>query len=75
MHRLQKENTRSNSLINRGGQLFSYPFDVSSSFPTATVALSSGAGLSLSYLPDFPGPPQKLQTAGSQRIRGQRRIY
>ena len=30
------------------------------SFPTATTAISLGAGLSLSYLSYFPAPPQSI---------------
>ena len=37
---------------------YATPFDISHSFPTATVALGLGVGLSLGYLSDFPGPPQ-----------------
>ena len=34
------------------------PLDISCSFPTATDVQSSGAGLPLSWLSSFPGPPQ-----------------
>ena len=47
------------TLALNAGLCFLLPFDISHSFPTATAALSLGAGLSLSYLSDFPGPPQR----------------
>ena len=48
------------TLALKAGLCFPRPIDISPSFPTATAALGLGAGLSLSYLSDFPGPPHHL---------------
>ena len=46
------------TLALKTGLCFLRPLGISHSFPAATAALSLGAGLSLSYLSDFPGSPQ-----------------
>ena len=51
-------------LLVQPGLCFLLPCDISHSFPTATAALSLGAGLSLSYLSEFRGPPQTILIAG-----------
>ena len=46
------------TLVLKVGLCFLRPLDISHSSSTATAALSLGAGLSLSYLSSFLGPPQ-----------------
>ena len=55
------------TLALKAGLCFLRPFDISHAFPTATAAVSVGAGLSLSYLPDFPGPPQATRAVLRKR--------
>ena len=45
------------TLALKAGLCFLRPLDISHSFLTATAAFSLGAGLSLSDLSRFPGPP------------------
>ena len=51
---------------------FLRPCDISCSFPTATAALSLGAGLSLAYLSEIPGPPQTAYATSSSRLPEER---
>ena len=58
--------------LNVAGLCFLHPCDISCSFPTATAALSLGAGLSLIYLSEIPGPPHSwhlfvLQTQWTEK--------
>ena len=57
-HRLLALQHLKSHLALKAGLCFLRPCDISCSFPTATAALSLGAGLSLAYLSEIPGPPQ-----------------
>ena len=55
----------------KAGLCFLLPCAMSFSFQTATAALSLGAGLSLSHLSSFQGPPQFAEAVQiDSRLRG-----